>query len=272
MRDYLQKDFLLQISLGFFIIISVWWVILFLSGVKEGNANYLFGASYGLICILGGLAGLFIVAPRWGGFGSLMGQAIVVLSLGLLTQEFGQLVFSYYNIFLKVPVPYPSIADFGFFGTIPFYIYGIFLISKLAGVKFSLKKFQYQILALVIPLGMLVGTYAVFLRGYEFDFNDPIKIFLDFGYPFGEAVYISIAILAFSLTRNVLGGLMKGKIMLLIIAFVLQYVAEFNFLWQSYNETWLNGGYGDYLYFLAYFTMTVGIIQLKSVADDLKKG
>lgn len=272
MKDYFRKDFAMQVSLGFFVLISIWWVILFLSGVKEGFENYLFGASYGLICIWGGLTGLFVVAPKWGGFKSLMGQAISVLSLGLLTQEFGQLVFSYYNIFLDVPVPYPSVADVGFFGTIPFYIYGIFLISKLAGVRFSLKKFRNQILALIIPTGMLVITYTIFLRGYEFDFSNPLKIFLDFGYPFGEAIYISIAILAYGLTRNFLGGLMRSKILFLIAAFVLQYVAEFNFLWQSNNNTWLNGGYGDYLYFLAYFTMTIGIIQLRSVADELRGG
>lgn len=272
MKNYLKKDLLMQISLGFFMLISLWWLILFFSGIKEGFENYLFGASYGLICIWGGLIGLFVVAPKWGGFKSLMGMAINVLSLGLLTQEFGQLVFSYYNIFLKVPVPYPSIADIGFFGTIPFYIYGIFLIAKLAGVKFSLRRMRNQILLLAIPLVMLIITYSIFLRDYEFDFSNPLKVFLDFGYPFGEAIYISIAVLAYSLTRNLLGGLMRGKILLLIAAFVLQYIAEFNFLWQSYNLTWLNGGYGDYLYFLAYFTMTVGIIHLRSVANELKEG
>lgn len=271
MSDLIKRDTFIQASFIFFVLITIWWIVLFVSGIKESLPNYLFGASYGLICIWGGLIGLLYVSPKWGGFSSLMGRAIGVLSLGLLTQEFGQLVFSYYNIFLQEPVPYPSIADVGFFGTIPFYIYGIFLIAKLAGVRFSLKKLRNQILALLIPAGMLFVTYAIFLKDYEFDWSSPLKIFLDFGYPFGEAIYISIAILAYGLTRSILGGLMRGKILLLIAAFVMQYIAEFNFLWQSYNEAWLNGGYGDYLYFLAYFIMTIGIIQLKSVADSLYK-
>lgn len=271
MTGLIKKDIFVQASFVFFVLITVWWIFLFLSGAKESSANYFFGATYGFICIWGGLIGLLFVAPKWGGFESVIGRAISVLSLGLLMQEFGQLVFSYYNIFLQIPVPYPSIADIGFFGTIPFYIYGIYLIAKMSGAKFSLKKMKNQFLALLIPVVMLLITYAIFLRDYEFDFSDPLKIFLDFGYPFGEAIYISIAILAYGLTRNLLGGLMRGKILLIIVAFVLQYIAEFNFLWQSYNQTWLNGGYGDYLYFLAYFTMAIGIIQLKSVADGLIK-
>lgn len=271
MTELVKKDFFVQISFVFFAFITLWWLFLFFSGTQETDAHYFFGATYGLICLWGGVIGLLYVAPKWGGFQSIMGRAISVLSLGLLMQEFGQVVFSYYNIFLHTPVPYPSLADVGFFGTIPFYIYGIYLVAKMSGTKFSLNKMRNQLLVLIVPLVMLVITYAIFLRDYEFDFSDPVKVFLDFGYPFGEAIYISIALLAYGLTRNILGGVMRSKIVLIIAAFVLQYVAEFNFLWQSYNETWLNGGYGDYLYFLAYFVMAIAIIQLKSVVDNLKE-
>ncbi len=108
-----------------------------------------------------------------------------------------------------------------------------------------------------------------FLRGDEFDFSDPLQVVLDFGYPLGEAIYISIAMLTYSLSRDILGGVMRSKILFLIVAFVMQYIAEFNFLVQSSNGTWVNGGYGDYLYFLAYFTMALGLIQLKNVFSKL---
>lgn len=109
----------------------------------------------------------------------------------------------------------------------------------------------------------------MFLRDYEFDFSDPLRVFLDFGYPFGEAIYISIAILTYTLSRKLLGGVMKSRILLIIFAFVVQYIAESNFLYQTLQETWVNGGYGDYIYFLAYFIMTLGLIQLKTVLDKL---
>lgn len=268
MLRILTKDWSAKIATIFFIFITIWWISLFLSGVSETFQNYLFGATYGLICLWGGFLGL-IISKKWGGFSSTLGKAIIFLSFGLLCQEFGQLIFSYYNIFQKVEIPYPSLADVGYFGSIPFYIIGMTLLAKASGAKFSMNAVVSRLQAIVIPIVLVTISYIIFLRGYEFDFNDPLKIFLDFGYPFGEAIYISAAILAYSLSRKFLGGVMKSRILLLIGAFFVQYIADFNFLYQTVQGTWINGGYGDYIYFLAYFLMTLGLIQLKTVLDKL---
>lgn len=268
MLKTLHKEWSAKVATVFFILMTIWWVSLFVSGAKETSQNYLFGATYGIISLWGGFWGL-VISKRWGGFSSTIGRAIILLSLGLLAQEFGQLVFSYYNIFLKVEIPYPSLADFGFFGSIPFYIIGMVHLAKAAGSKFSLNTIVNKLQIVVVPLFMLVVSYLLFLRGYEFDFSDPLRVFLDFGYPFGEALYISVAILAYFLSRKILGGVMKSRILFLIGAFVMQYLADFNFLYQNSQGTWINGGYGDYIYFLAYFVMTLGLIQLKTVLDKL---
>ena len=268
MLDTIKKEWTAKIALIFFGLVSIWWNILFLSGVKETFQNYLFGATYGLICIWGGVLGL-IIASKWGGFSSTIGRALIILSLGLLTQEFGQLVFSYYNIFLHIEIPYPSLADIGFFGTIPFYIVGMLLLAKAAGAKFSLNTFINQLQALLIPVAMLIFSFTLFLNNYHIDFTQPLKTFLDFGYPLGEALYVSIAILTYSLSRKFLGGLMRTKILFFIVAFIIEYIADFNFLWQNNQGTWVNGGYGDYLYFLSYFIMALSIIQMKTVLERL---
>lgn len=268
MIETIKKEWSAKLAVLFFAFITVWWLFIFLSGFKETPQNYNFAATYGLICILGGAYGI-LYAQKWGGFSSVIGRAMIVLSLGLFFQEFGQIVFSTYNIFLNVEVPYPSLADVGFFGSIPFYIWGAILLAKAAGSKFSLKTFSYQLQAFVIPTIMLVLSYFFFLKGYEVDWADPLKVFLDFGYPLGETIYISVAILAYSLSRGMLGGVMRSKILFLIGAFIIQYIADFNFLFQSSRGTWVNGSYGDYLYFLAYFTMTLGLIQLKNVLNKL---
>lgn len=268
MLKTLSHEWSAKVAIAFFVLITIWWVILFLSGVQETSQNYLFGATYGLISLWGGVWGL-IISKRWGGFASTIGKAIIFLSLGLLAQEFGQLVFSYYIIFLNVEIPYPSLADVGFFGSIPFYIIGMAYIAKAAGAKFSLNTVFNKLQVVAVPLIILVISYLLFLKDYEFDFSNPLQIFLDFGYPFGEALYISVAILAYTLSRKLLGGLMKSRILLLIGAFAMQYLADFNFLYQNSQGTWINGGYGDYIYFLAYFIMTLGLIQLKTVLNKL---
>ncbi|MBI2314558.1 hypothetical protein HYU93_00640 [Candidatus Daviesbacteria bacterium] len=268
MLKTLNKEWSAKIATVFFVFMTIWWLTIFLPGSKETFQNYLFAATYGLICLWGGSWGL-IISKKWGGFSSAIGRAIIFFSLGLLAQEFGQLVFSYYNIFLKIEIPYPSLADVGFFGSIPFYIFGMAYLAKAAGSKFSLNTITNKLQIVVVPVSMLMISYLLFLKGYEFDFSDPLKVFLDFGYPFGEAFYISVAILAYFLSRKLLGGVMKSRILLLIGAFVMQYLADFNFLYQNSQGTWVNGGYGDYIYFLAYFVMTLGLIQFRTVLDKL---
>lgn len=269
MIETIKKEYLAKIAIALFIVLTIWWVVLSFSGSKEQLQNYLFGASYGLMAVLGGVAGIRI-ARHWGGSRSIMGKAILLLSFGLLAEEYGQIIFSYYNIFAHIEVPYPSLADIGFFGNIPLYTIGIILLAQASGIHFSLKKLSSKIQAVFIPIIMLVFSYFFFLQKYEFDWSNPIKIFLDFGYPLGQAFYVSLAFLTYSLSKGILGGVMKNKILFLIIALVVQYLSDYNFLFQSNRGTWVNGGYGDYLYLLAYFLMTLGIIQLNTVLEKIR--
>lgn len=259
----------LQIAIFVFILLTVWWIHLFVSGSKESFPNYLFGAAYGVMALGGGIYGLY-ASKKWGFTRSIMGKAILLLSLGLLSEEFGQIVFSYYNLFSNVPVPYPSLADVGFFGNIPFYIGGAFFLAHASGVQFSLQKISGKIQVVVLPILMLIIAYVLFLRNYDFAAGTSLKIFLDFGYPFGQALYVSMALLIYSLSKKILGGIMRDKIFLILVAFILQFLSDYNFLYQASNGTWLNGGYGDYLYLVSYFFMAIGIIQLGSVFNRLK--
>src|SRR5581483_11867915 len=109
MIETVRHELLGKIALLFFIGLTIWWVLIYLGGTKTAPVNYLFGGIYGSMALLGGVGG-FISAQKWGGMKSVMGKAILVFSLGLLFQTFGQYVFWYYNYFLKVEVPYPSIA------------------------------------------------------------------------------------------------------------------------------------------------------------------
>lgn len=268
MLEDLKKEWKSQVAVILFIVLTSWWIALFLSGSKESFNNYLFGATYGVMAIWGGVWGA-IAARKWGFTRSVIGRALVMLSLGLLCEEFGQLVFSYYNLFVHITIPYPSLADLGFFGVIPFYSYGVFLLAQASGIKFTLRTVMGKMQMIIIPLGMLAVSYVLFLNGYQFDFSNPLKIFLDFAYPLGDAIYISLAILTYSLSRRLLGGIMRNKVLFLIGAFVLQYAADFNFLYQNSKGNWINGGYGDYLYLVAYFTMALGLIQFKTVLAKL---
>lgn len=272
MLETIKKEWQAQVAVLLFTLLTIWWAI---NNFIIGNENigydtfFDFGGLYGIMALLGGIWGISI-SRKWGGTKSIVGKAIIIFSLGLFAQEFGQLSYALHNDILKEPGAYPSLGDIGFFGSVLLYVYGIILLAKASGVKIGLKSFESRIRAIFIPLAMLAVGYFLFLQGYEFDWTNPIKVFLDFGYPMGQAIYISIAFLTYLLSRNILGGIMKGKILFILFALCIQFLSDYTFLYQSSRGTWSVGEINDYMYLVAYFFMTLGLLQLNTVLAKLR--
>lgn len=266
-----SSTFVKKVAIALFILLSVWWVVIaFLLKNESVSANLFWAASYQLMALFGGIFGSF-VSRSWGGFKSTLGKTIAFFSIGLFLQVLGQSVFSFYNLVLKVEIPYPSLADIGYFLSIPFYIYAVLLLGKASGAGLSFKSINKKLQAVLIPVAALALSYFIFLKGYEFDWSSPLRIFLDFGYPFGQAIYVSLALLVFMLSRNFLGGAMRPKVLIVLFALIVQYIADYNFLYQAQHGTWVNGGYGDYIYLLAYFIMSLALINLGSVFESIRE-
>src|SRR3989344_578490 len=244
-----------------FFLLTLWWLV----GLQNPDAYKVryfgdFPSIYGVMALWGALWGIGI-SQKWGFVKSLMGKAMLMFSLGLFAQEFGQIVYAYLSFVKHIEVPYPSFGDLGYFGSIPLYIFGVIYLARASGVRIGLRSFENKIQAVIIPFALLVGSYLLFLQGYEFDWSNPIKVFLDFGYPFGQAIYISLAFLTYLLSRGVLGGIMKNKVLFILFALCIQFISDYTFLYQSSKGTWSVGGLNDYMYLSAYFIMTLGILQ-----------
>jgi hypothetical protein len=273
MIETIRKEWKAKIAVIIFVLLTIWWLA---NNFVVGNENIIydnffdFSEVYGYMAVLGGIWGI-IIARKWGGFGSIVGKALIMFSLGLFAQEFGQLAYAWYNDIYKVPGPYPSLGDAGFFGSILFYIYGVVLLAQASGVRISLQSFRSKLQAIIIPLVMLGIGYYLFLQGYEFDWSDPLKVFLDFGYPLGQALYVSLAILTYLLSRGVLGGIMKTKILYILFALIIQFLCDYTFLYQSSRGIFVIGGIVDYMYLVAYFLMAFSLIQFETVFKNLKQ-
>ncbi len=259
---HLRNSLSLRIAVALFAAHLVWWGALTLLNAPD-ETKAIWGASYQVLALWGGVWGL-IIARSWGGMKSVMGRSVGAFAIGLILQNFGQSVFSYFNLFAQVEMPYPSLADLGYFGSIPFYIYGAIMLGKASGVSISLKSVSSKLQAVTIPVIMLGLSYFYFLRGYEFNWSAPLRMFLDFGYPFGQAIYVSLAMLVYLLSTKTLGGIMKDKVLLILAALVVQYLADYNFLYQAAAGSWAVSGYGDVIYLTAYFLMAFGLIHLKT--------
>ena len=244
-----------------------WFAFNFYTLEPGDRSLELYSDSYWIIGLVGALYGLS-VSKAWGGLKSLFGKSLFFFSLGLFAQVFGQITYTYFALVKGVEAPYPSVGDIGFFGSILFYLGGLLYLKRALGTKFILATTTKKIISIVLPLLILAGSYFVFLRDYESS-GATIATFLDFGYPLGQAFYISVAVLIYLMSFKALGGIMKNKILLLILALVLQYVADFMFLYRFSKDEWYTGGFNDFMYQLAYLVMTIALLRIGSTARKL---
>lgn len=269
MSSFLSEHKYHLVTATLFFGLSVWWLIVQQDQFTTDHRQ-IFAATYGVMALWGALWGLK-TSREWGGVKSLFGKAILMFTLGLFLQEFGQLAYSYYIYYLHIEVPYPSLGDIGYFGSIPLYAYGAYLLAQTAGIKFAIQSGWDRAKVYLFPILLLLTSYTMFLRNYEFDWTNPLVILLDFGYPLGQAMYISIALLTYVICRKVLGGVMRSRIMLIVVAFFFQYVADFMFLYQNSQQTWDVGRLNDYMYLVSYTAMTIALLELRHVILRIRK-
>lgn len=270
LRQFL-KNRMVQVNILLFFVVTIWWLFIkpFDSEAIVDNKHF-WSATYMLISILGGIFGL-IISKYWGGYKSFMGKALICFSVGLFLQSFGQIIYNYYTLVSKIEAPYPSLGDLGYFGSIPAYIYGVLLLGRITGLKTFFKASINQTLTILFPALMLIFSYLFFLKDYHFDWSKPLTVLLDFGYPLGQAIYVSLALLVLLVSRNFLGGIMKKPVLLLLFALIVQYICDFNFLYQANRGNWYAGGWGDYLYAVSYFVMTLAIVYIGSTFARIKE-
>lgn len=255
-----------------------WWISINLRSEVSTREVEAFSDSIWIIAFSGGAFGL-VAAKKWGGFKSVFGRAISFFSLGLISQALGQFVYIYYAYALDNSNPYPSLADVFFFGTIPLYVLALFNLARALNIRFSKTKLLGKLAAIAIPAGLLGFAYATFLQGYEKCYIDEetsenicasgVQVFLDFAYPLGGAVYIAIAILILVLSLSILGGKMKNKILFLLFGLLTQYLAEFHYLYVTSKDSLVLGGLNDLLYLTAYFLVSISIINIGQVIDEI---
>ena len=120
MLKTIEKEWQAKIAIIFFVLYVIWWIGLrFIPYDSRNMIFHYFAGSYGLIALWGGIWGL-ITTLKWGSIRSIIGRAITMFALGLFAQEFGQLAYAYYILVLHIEVPYPSIGDVGYFGSVIF--------------------------------------------------------------------------------------------------------------------------------------------------------
>ncbi|MBI2330494.1 hypothetical protein HYU94_03810 [Candidatus Daviesbacteria bacterium] len=260
-----------KMLLAGYLILAVWWSVLYFSGIKETFQNHLYQVGLGLIPLIGGIMGM-LNSRKWGFLTSDVGKATFFISAGLTAWGIGQMFWSlYYNILLKIEIPYPSLADVGYVSALPLWTYGIIKLSKATGARASIKKLSGKLLLFVIPILAIISSYyllIVIARQGVIDFNEGgLKLFFDLAYPLGDLIILTLALLIYGLSFNYLGGRFKLPIITVIGGFILMYFTDFTFSYVTTLETYFNGHWVDLMFPSALMLVAFGINNFSLGSD-----
>ena len=243
-----------------------WWLGIHLLH-WESRDNYT--DSYSIIALSSAIAGL-IGAKQWGLFRSRFGAAIAYISLGLLLQFLGHLIYALYFRIGNVELAFPSVGDIPFLLTGVVYILGIYNLLKtivVVGGIFQPKRVLLTSVAMSLSLSIFV--WVSFLHFGAHDERGTIYSLLNIAYPLLQAIYFLMGVVALQQAGRMAGGKMFRAVQVLLIALVVQYAADFTFLYQDYHGTWQAAGSNDLLYVIAYGMMAFSLLMIENVRNNV---
>lgn len=260
-----------KLTTGFYVLLVVFWLVLFVTGTKEGFYNYLYSFLFGLIPLAGGLLAM-ISAKRWGGFTSAIGKAVFFIGLGLFLWGGGETIWSYYNFFLNEPAPYPSLADIGFAPSIFFYGLGAIYLSKATGAKYGLRNPYAKAFAVIAPIVIFAISYYVLVTIARGGVLVPVgetslKVVLDIVYPLGDFLAFAIAVVVSGLSFKYMGGRYALDVSAILLGLFVMFIGDSIFSYTTTTGTFYNAQFGDLVLTTGLFLLTYGVIGFYKLKD-----
>lgn len=258
-----------KICLAFFSLLVLLWAALRITNTTEGFYNYLYSFLFGLTPLIGGILAMKS-AQVWGGLKSAVGKAVFFIGLGIFFWGAGEAIWSFYNFFMGIPAPYPSIADIGFAPSIFFYGLGSAYLSKATGAKFGLRnKYAKSLIFLAVLLTSFFSYYilvtvargGVLLPSGE----SPLKAVLDIVYPLGDFFGLTISVIISGLSFRYLGGKYVGDVIAILAGLGVMFIADSIFSYTTTIGTYYNANFGDLMLMLGTSLLTFGVLGFYKV-------
>lgn len=220
---------------------------------------YFIGYTYGYIALSGIYYGLSYLNKC---AGSSLSCTIRWLSFGLLSQFIGLQIWTAYNL-QGIDVPYPSIADFGYFGLIPCYLYATLNVTNPQLARKIGVAFKKNLLAVLTPPIMICAamlTYFSLGRGFSLDqhLGDMLAVV----FLVGEIIPITLLLYTFIFGNRTKNRLSQYAMGAMLLGFFLQFLAEYSFIFSASLGAYVNTNAIDYIYCISYTYMALVIVML----------
>lgn len=215
--------------------------------------HFLYNIVYGSVFIFGGLVTLYYAIKF--SLSTNLGKMLLFFGLGILSFAIGNIIWFTYTIFLNIEVPFPSLADVMYISFYPLMVGGTIYLLKIYKALISPAIIRDSIIIIVISF---IVIFTVFSR---FDLLSDISFFQKFVnvyYPFGDAVIISLTLIALRIG----GGKLHPSLYILTFGLLMQSVADLLFNYRNLIEAYWNGDIADLFFSFGGYFMSLGMFEI----------
>ncbi len=227
---------------------------LFMNPDHTTDANYSINLLYSLFFFIGAITA-FIKSSKIENNKNLKKSALF-FGIGNSFYGIGLLIWSYYNIVLKVDMPYPSWADASFLVFYPGIIAGIIFLIKAVGEKITRKMLLEGLIVFLIFFGLLYQF--IYQNSAGISFFDPTNM-LNFIYLMADSLLTAAALIVL---RTEEGISKHPYILYFVFGFIMLATADTIFSYNSAVGTYWNGDISDLLFAVSGFLTAIGFTFL----------
>jgi hypothetical protein len=241
-----------KILIAMFAIGAVWWTAIFLRGVNHNLENYIWNLPLILIPISGGLYNVLRLKKS-----HINRVAFLWFSVGLIIWGCGTGVFEFYNIFLHVEVPYPSVSDIFYITSYVCFLVGLIRL-RISHTQKESQESTRLALGLIVSYAIVIVLYSVIILGGQFRFILSVDTFCLLVYPmFDLLFFVFSARLMYEILYH--WHSRKSHLMYLAASLFLLYVTDMSFFLTTQNGAYFVSDWVDGLFLVVFFLMTYAV-------------
>lgn len=257
----LFKSKYISFTLALYVIVTAWHIRVWIHRLFDTQESFYLGVLYGFLALNCFCYILYFSRKHSVVKDIRLYNVSKYLSWGLFSQWSGLMAWSYYFT-IGIPVPYPSIADVGYFGLIPCYLLALLELYRRQKPHPGRTTFEKKSLLFFIPVFVLIACYSIFLNTIGVVYIRQLKLVLDIIFPLGEMILVLLIL--YLILKTKVDTLTRVNYFLLLIAFSFQFAAEYSFIYAAQINAYVNGGINDFIYATSYMIMNLAVVSFSA--------
>src|SRR4051812_42368720 len=174
----------------------------------------------------------------------------LLIGLGMLSWAIGQLIWNYYEVVLKREVPFPSLADAGYLGQVPFVTAA--LIRLPSGTRSMAGRLRTLLDGLMVAAALLLVSWMLVLgKVFHAGSGSVLSQVLSLAYPLSDVVIVTIVVYAILRARQT-GRRVPAPLLLVGLGLVSLSFADSGFTYQTAVGSYFSGAPIDTGWFAGY--------------------